>query len=55
MGVMTEPTRAEVEADRAAARARLGDEIEPVDVFRPWDEIDPDVRESTPDELVGRT
>jgi hypothetical protein len=55
MGGMMAPDR---EID-TATRERLGGEIVPVDVFTPWDPtdttgIDPDIRESTPDELAGR-
>jgi hypothetical protein len=55
MGTMTAPDR---EID-AATRERLGGEIEPSGVFRPWDpvstdDIDPEIRESMPDELAGR-
>ena len=54
---MTAPDPGKIDA---ATRERLGGEIDPVDVFRPWapvnaDDIDPDIRESTPDELAGRS
>lgn len=56
----------DMDAARESAADRLGGEIEPVDVYRPWSttteadssgtvrDDDPDVRESTPAELAGR-
>jgi len=52
---MTTPTNPE---ERRAAAERLGGDIVPVDVYLPWavldtSDIDPEIRESTPEELAA--
>jgi hypothetical protein len=54
---MTTPGTTERERRAAAAAERLGEDIVPVDVYLPWgpdtSDIDPAIRESTPEELRG--